>query len=77
MIAEQGTYILQLGAALKLLRPRDAERLAIPNDERGRNACVPTVHALQIVQDNRILIPASFNRWGRVNPALDMAPHTS
>ncbi|MEP5153940.1 NIPSNAP family protein [Planktotalea sp.] len=53
------------------------ERRAILGADPRWLAYVPKVRELQIAQENKILIPASFSPWGVDDPALDMANPSS
>jgi len=49
------------------------QRRAILNDDPAWKAYTPKTAALQISQENKILIPAPFSPWANDDPALDMA----
>lgn len=49
------------------------QRRAVLNADAAWKAYIPKVRELQIAQENKILIPASFSPWGTDDPALDMA----
>ncbi len=62
--------------AYKDYAEREERRRKLGADPQWK-AYIPKVRALQIAQENRILIPAPFSPWAQDDPALDMAKTNS
>lgn len=58
--------------AYKDYAEREQRRAKLGADPQWK-AYIPKVRALQIAQENKILIPAPFSPWANDDPALDMA----
>ena len=58
--------------AYKDYAERSERRARLAADPRWQ-AYVPKIRSLQISQENKVLIPASFSPWATDNPSLDMA----
>lgn len=58
--------------AYKDYAEREQRRAKLGADPQWK-AYIPKVRALQIAQENKILIPAPFSPWAGDDPALDMA----
>ena len=58
--------------AYKNMAEREERRAILAADERWQ-AYVPKVIKFQMVQENKILIPAPFSPWANDDPALDWA----
>lgn len=58
--------------AYKDFAERSERRAKLGADPRWK-AYIPQVRELQISQENKILIPASFSPWAIDDPALDLA----
>ncbi|MEM6635570.1 MAG: NIPSNAP family protein [Pseudomonadota bacterium] len=62
--------------AYKDMQERAERRARLTDDPRWK-AYVQKIRPLQISQQNKILIPASFSPWASDDPALDQAsPHS-
>ena len=51
---------------------RSERRDRLTADARWQ-AYIPKIRGLQVAQENKILIPASFSPWGTDDPSLDLA----